>query len=198
MRFFGHLIKGEKTNRVEGKTSYFPNMNRAIEEPRLLYAMALSEQGSIGRFAARYFPGQMPSRIPEARLLKDYIKAHGYPQASRDEIQELIFAEYAIGGVKEAAEACQEAHSIRHLMHRGFHEKSKGLTLRDRAESLVKVGEVLWKHFDDFREIGIAEGTPVKLFDWQTRGVFNTLYKEHIDFATSRLASREIPSSKEG
>jgi acyl-CoA reductase-like NAD-dependent aldehyde dehydrogenase len=198
MRFFGHLIKGEITKPVESKTSFFPDMNKAIADPRLLYAMALNEQGSFGRFIARYFPGQLPGKIPEIRLLKGYIKTHGYPQASKDEIQDLQFAEYAIGGAREAAIACEEAHSIRHLMHREYYEKSGGLTLEERGESLVKVGEVLWKHFDEFREIGIAEGTPVKLFDWQTKGVFNTLYKEHIEFASSKIASKEIPSAKEG
>jgi len=198
MRFFGHLIKGERTEPVEGRTSLFPNMDKAIADPRLLYAMALNEQGSLSRFAARYFSGQLPEKVPEIRLLKDYIKAHGYPLATRDEIDEIMFAEYAIGGVKETAMACEEAHSIRRLMHREYHENGKGITLRERAESLLKVGEVLWKHFDSFKEIGIAEGTPVKLFDWQTTGVFKTLHKEHIDFATAKLEAREIPSSEEG
>ncbi|MFW9982619.1 MAG: hypothetical protein ACFFE3_11980, partial [Candidatus Thorarchaeota archaeon] len=61
MRFFGHLIKGEISKRTEGNTSFFPNMNKAIEEPRLLYGMALKEQGSFGRFMARYFSNQLPS-----------------------------------------------------------------------------------------------------------------------------------------
>ncbi|MFW9869447.1 MAG: aldehyde dehydrogenase family protein [Candidatus Thorarchaeota archaeon] len=198
MRFFGHLIKGEISKRIEGKTSYFPNMNKAIEEPRLLYAVALRQQGSFGRFMARYFSSQLPSNVPEIRLLKDYIKAHGYPEASKDEIEDLMFAEYAMGGPREAAEACEEAHNIRHLMHKEHYKKGKGLTLKERAEGLVKVGETLWKHFDDFREIGIAEGTPVKLFDWQTEGVFSTLNKKHIDFASSRIESEKIPCSKEG
>ena len=198
MRFFGHLIKGEVSKRAEGRTSSFPNMNKAIGDPRLLYAMALKEQGSFSRFMARYFSNQLPAKVPEIRLLKDYIKAHGFPQASKDEIQEMMFAEYAIGGAREAAEACEEAHSIRHLMHKEYHKKGKGLTLKERAEGLLKVGETLWKHFDDFREIGIAEGTPVKLFDWQTKGVFDTLNKDHIEVASSRIESEEIPCSKEG
>jgi acyl-CoA reductase-like NAD-dependent aldehyde dehydrogenase len=198
MRFFGHLIKGEKSEPVTGKTSFFPDMNQAIGDPRLLYAMALKEQGSLSRFAARYFSNQLPAKVPEIRLLKDYIREYGYPKASKDEIQEMLFAEYAIGGAREAADACEEAHSIRHLMHKEQYKKGKGLTLKERAEGLIKVGEILWKHFDDFKEIGIAEGTPVKLFDWQTKGVFNTLYKDHIEYASSRIESEEIPSAKEG
>jgi acyl-CoA reductase-like NAD-dependent aldehyde dehydrogenase len=198
MRFFGHLIKGEISKPIEGKTGFFPNMNKAIEDPRILYAMALKEQGSLSRFMAKHLTNQLPEKIPEIRLLKDYIRSHGYPVASNDEIQEIMFAEYAIGGVKETAIACEEAHSIRHLMHKEYYNKGKGLTLKERAESLIRVGEILWKHFDGFKEIGIAEGTPVKLFDWQTKGVFNTLYKEHIEFASSRIESKEIPSAKEG
>ncbi|MHA1943553.1 MAG: hypothetical protein ACW96M_04065, partial [Candidatus Thorarchaeota archaeon] len=143
MRFFGHLIKGEISKREDGNTSFFPNMNKAIEDPRLLYAMALKEQGSVSRFIARYVSNQLPGKVPEIRLLKDYIKAHGYPEASNDEIQELMFAEYAIGGAREAVDACEEAHSIRHLMHKEYHKKGKGLTLKERAEGLIKVGEIL-------------------------------------------------------
>ena len=198
MRFFGHLIKGEISKPTEGKIGSFPDMNKAIGDPRLLFAMALREQGSLSRFVARYLPNQIPGGVPEVRLLKDYIKVHGYPKATKDEIQELMFVEYAMGGVKETAEACEEAHSIRHLMHKEYYEKGMGLTLKERAESLIKIGQVLWKHYDDFKEIGIAEGTPIKLFDWQTKGVFNTLYKDHIDFASSKIEAKEIPSATKG
>jgi len=198
MRFFGHLIKGEVSGRKGAKTGIFPDMNRAIESPRILLAMALREQGSANRFAARYLGGLLPDRTPEIRLLKDHIRIHGYPRATNDEIDDIAFAEYAIGGARETADACEEAKKIRRLMHRELQDSGAGLTLRERADGLIAVGKNLWKHYDDFKEIGIAEGTPVKLFDWQTEGVFNTLYKEHIDFATSRLEPEEIPSTIEG
>ncbi len=44
----------------------------------------------------------------------------------------------------------------------------------------------------------MAEGTPVKLFDWQTKGVFNALHKEHVNFASTKLEPKEIPSTIEG
>ncbi|MHA2300059.1 MAG: aldehyde dehydrogenase family protein, partial [Candidatus Thorarchaeota archaeon] len=198
MRLFGHLIKGEIVSSNDGKTSIFPNMNQAIEEPRILYALALKEQGSLGRLAARYFSSALPEKSPEIRLLKDYIRAHGHPSATKEEIENIYYAKYAIGGEREAATACEEASRIRRLMHRELDEKSAGISLQERAESLVLVGKQLWKNYDTFREIGIAEGTPVQLFDWQAKGVFNTLYKEHIDFATSRISPEEIPCAVEG
>ncbi|MHA2602879.1 MAG: aldehyde dehydrogenase family protein, partial [Candidatus Thorarchaeota archaeon SMTZ1-83] len=173
-------------------------MNRAIESPRILLAMALREQGSANRFAARYLGGLLPERTPEIRLLKDYIKTHGYPSATNDEIDDIAFAEYAIGGARETAQACEEAKRIRRLMHRELHDNGAGLTLRERAEGLIPLGKKLWKHYEDFKEIGIAEGTPVKLFDWQTRKIFKSLHREHIDFATSRLEPEEIPCNEAG
>ncbi len=198
MRFFGHLIKGEVSGRKGAKTGVFPDMNRALEAPRILLAMALREQGSANRFAARYFGGLLPERTPEIRLLKDHIRIHGYPRATKDEIDDIAFAEYAIGGARETAVACEEAKRIRRLMHRELHEDGTGLTLRERADGLIDVGKTLMKHYDDFKEIGIAEGTPVKLFDWQAQAVFKSLNKKHIDFATSRLEPEEIPCGQEG
>jgi acyl-CoA reductase-like NAD-dependent aldehyde dehydrogenase len=195
---FGHLIKGEIVQSNDGRNSIFPDMNRAIEDPRILYALALREQGTLGRFAARYFSGALPEKSPEIRLLKDYIRTHGQPSASKEEMENIYYARYAIGGEREAASACEEAYQIRRLMHRELDSRSKGISLQERAESLISVGKQLWKNYDSFKEIGIAEGTPVKLFDWQTKGVFNTLYKEHIDFATSRISPEEIPCAVDG
>ncbi|MHA2316057.1 MAG: aldehyde dehydrogenase family protein, partial [Candidatus Hermodarchaeia archaeon] len=128
-----------------------------------------------------FFTGMLPEKVPEIRLLKDYIRVHGYPKATNDEINEIIFAEYAIGGVKEAAVACEEAVRIRGLMHRELDEHGKGLSLQDRMESILSLNDFMWKHYEEFKKIGIAEGTPVKLFDWQTR-----------------LGPKEIPCSIEG
>ncbi|MFX1439653.1 MAG: hypothetical protein ACFFFD_05340, partial [Promethearchaeota archaeon] len=141
MRMFGHLIKGEIVESDDGKTSIFPNMNQAIEDPRILYAMALKEQGSLGRLAARYFSNFLPEKSPEIRLLKDYIGAHGEPAATKEEIENVYFAKYAVGGEREAATACEEAHRIRRQMHRELNEKGSGMSLQERAESLVPVGQ---------------------------------------------------------
>jgi acyl-CoA reductase-like NAD-dependent aldehyde dehydrogenase len=198
MRFFGHLIKGEITSPQDGKTSHFPNMNKVIGDPRILFAMALEEQSSVSRFAARYFSGRLPEKVPEVRMLKDYIRAHGYPRASKDEVREVHFAEYAVGGVKETAIACEEAARIRHLMHRELHQQGKGLTLKDRMDSILSLSEFMWKHYDEFKTIAIAEGTPVKLFDWQTTKAFDTLCQAKADFVMERLGPKEIPCSVDG
>lgn len=198
MRFFGHLIKGEVTDPEAGRVGSFPDMNKVIDDPRVLFAMALRSQGSLSRFAARYFSGLLPEKVPEVRMLKDYIRVHGYPRASKEEIDDIQFATYALGGVTETAKACEEAAKIRHRMHREAHEKGKGLTLEQRAESLLKMQDFLWDHYEAFKAIGLAEGTPVKLFEWQTKGVFNTLYQEHIDFASSKIAPKEIPCATKG
>lgn len=198
MRFFGHLIKGEITTPEEKQTRSFPNMNKAISDPRILFAMALAGQDSVSRFATRYFSEQLPEKTPEIRLLKDYIRVHGYPKASTDEIHEIQFAEYAVGGVKETTIACEEAARIRHLMHRELNESGNGLTLEERMKSILTLHNIMSKHYDTFKTIGVAEGTPVKLFDWQTTKTFDTLCQEKADFIADRLGPKEIPCSVEG
>ncbi len=198
MRYFGHLIQGEISGPKEGPSGIFPNMNKVIEAPRILFAWVLKEQGSLSRFAARFFTNLIPNKSPEIRLLKDYIRVHGYPKASTDEMDELAFAQYAIGGLQEAVKACKEAFNIRRLMHRELHEKGPGLTLQDRMNSIPTLHDFMWNHYDKFKEIGVAEGTPVKLFDWQTIKAFKTLVKEKADFIQDRLGPKEIPCEKKG
>ncbi len=198
MRFFGHLIKGRITKPGEGAIGKFPNMNAAIEDSRILFAMALKSQGSLNRFAARYFSGLIPEKTPEIRLLKDYIRAHGYPSASKEEIDDIIFAKYAIGGVRETATACKEASRVKRLMHKELHIGGAGLTLHDRMKSIPAMSDLMWKHLEEFKEIAIAEGTPVKLFDWQANTTFKTLCREKAEFIIDRIGPEEIPCSVKG
>ncbi|MGD9381576.1 MAG: hypothetical protein PVI03_03955, partial [Candidatus Thorarchaeota archaeon] len=143
MQMFGHLIKGEIVQSDNGRTAIFPDMNRVIADPRILYAMAMKEQGSLVRFAARYFSGVLPEKTPEIRLLKDYIRTHGHPSATKDEIEEIQFAKYTIGGERETARACDEAHRIRRFMHRELDSQGEGISLQERAETLIHIGEAL-------------------------------------------------------
>jgi acyl-CoA reductase-like NAD-dependent aldehyde dehydrogenase len=197
MQFFGHLIKGEISGPSDSKTGYFPDMNKAIEDPRLLFAMALRSQGNSSRFAANYLTRMLPERTSDIKLLKEFIRIHGYPKASKDEIDEILFAEYAIGGVRETRIACEEAQSIRRKMHRELYENSSSLKLEDRIESIQTMHKHLWQHYDEFKRIAIAEGTPIGLFDWQATSVFKALHKGLGEFISKRLAPEEIPSSKE-
>ncbi|MHA1542167.1 MAG: aldehyde dehydrogenase family protein, partial [Candidatus Hodarchaeales archaeon] len=103
-----------------------------------------------------------------------------------------------IGGVSETVEAVKEAVKIKRLMHRDLHKKGKGLSLEDRGESVPVMAKFMWNNYDKFKAIAIAEGTPVKLFDWQAKNVFKALNTDLVDFATSRLKAKEIPCATEG
>jgi acyl-CoA reductase-like NAD-dependent aldehyde dehydrogenase len=196
MKFFGHLIKGEITPKTERK-GIFPNVEKTIQDPRILYASALKEQSSLSTFLARRFPSFLPNRSPEIRLLKDFIRVHGWPEASSSEVEDLAFAEFAIGGVKETQIAVNEAVKIKKLMHREL-RNGEGLSLVDRGESVAVMSKLMWDHYDTFKEIAIAEGTPIKLFDWQATNVFKALNKDLVEFATDRISPKEIPCSLEG
>ena len=78
-------------------------MNKAIEDPGLLFAMALKSQGSINRFIANKFTRFLPTASAEIRLLKDYINTHGFPKdyIKSEQLDDLVFVEYAIGGREE-------------------------------------------------------------------------------------------------
>ncbi|MFW9993597.1 MAG: aldehyde dehydrogenase family protein [Candidatus Odinarchaeota archaeon] len=196
MKFFGNLIKGNIEQ--SGRRSYFPDMEKALENPAALLAYGLQDQSSLSNFALKHFTGRIPEKTPEIRLIKDFIKHHGYPNASKDQIEGLYFAEFAIASVKETATACEEAARIKKEMHRIFDSERTGLSIEQRKQIVLKLSSKMSKHYSVFKEIAIAEGTPVKLFDWQFWNVTNALTKELAEFAHERLAPKEIPCSKEG
>ena len=104
MKIFGHLIKG---NIVEDskRMGSFPNVEKTISDPRILYASALENQSSLNKILARRFTSFLPEKSPEIRLLKDYIRVHGYPEAKSSEIADIEYAKFTIGGVPETVEA---------------------------------------------------------------------------------------------
>ena len=197
MKVFGHLIKGDIVETSERMGS-FPNVEKTITDPRILYASALKNQSFMNKILAKNFTNFLPERSPEIRLLKDHIRAHGYPEATSSEIADIEYAKFTIGGVSETVEAVKEAVKIKHLMHRDLNEASKGLSLEDRGESVSVMAKFMWDNYDKFKAIAIAEGTPVKLFDWQAINVFKALNKDLVEFASSRLNTEEIPCALEG
>ncbi len=197
MAFFGHLIKGEVITESE-RVGSFPNVEKTIQDPRILYVSALNDQTSLTQFLAQRFTKFLPEKSPEIRLLKDYIRVHGFPVATKSEIAEIEYAKFAIGGVKETKIAVEEAVKIKHLMHRETRSSESALSLEERGESVSVMAKFMWQNYDRFKEIAIAEGTPVTLFDWQAQNVFKALNDKLVKFATERLNPKEIPCATEG
>jgi acyl-CoA reductase-like NAD-dependent aldehyde dehydrogenase len=197
MRIFGNLLKGEIV--TEGlPIGTFPNMEKVIQDPRILFASVLKSQGSFNRLIAKRFRRFLPDKSPEIRLLKDFIEVHGWPNATPSEIADIQYAKFTIGSVKETAIAAEEASRIKSLMHRDLSKSGVGLTLEERAESISVMAKQMWKNYDDFKSIAIAEGTPLPLFEYQST-VFKAMKsKDEVEFCTSRISAEEIPCAVEG
>ncbi|MHA1166495.1 MAG: aldehyde dehydrogenase family protein [Candidatus Hodarchaeales archaeon] len=197
MKVFGHLIKGKKVE-SGNKKGYFPDVEKGLANPGVMIALGLKGQPKSSRFLLKHFSSIVPEKSPEARLVKDFVRTHGYPEASKDELDELAYAEFYIAGVKETAVACEEAARIKSDMHRVFKSENKGLDYDQRKEIIFKLNEKMTQHYPVFKEIAMAEGTPLKLFDWQFWNVVNALTGELSEFVGNRLAPQEIPCSKDG
>jgi len=197
MNIFGHLIKG-KIIQDSKRMGSFPNVDKTIQDPRILYASALKKQSPFNKVLAQRFTNFLPEKSPEIRLLKDYIRVHGYPEAANSEIADIEYAKFTIGGVSETVEAVEEAIKIKRLMHRDLNDSGKGLSLEERGESVSVMSKFMWNHYDKFKAIAIAEGTPVKLFEWQATNVFKALNDDLVEFAISRIEAKKIPCAKEG
>lgn len=197
MKFFGSLIKGDisETSSIRG---YFPSLDKGLQNPAALIAYGLGNQSKLVQFFLKRMPGRIPEKTPEIRLVKDHIRTHGYPEVSKDEIDDLNFAEFAISGIQEATIACQEAARIKKDMHKVFDSEPRGLLYDQRKDIVLELHKRMSKHYQVFKDIALAEGTPIKLFDWQFWNVVNALTHEEADFVGERLAPEEIPCSREG
>ncbi|MFX0115859.1 MAG: aldehyde dehydrogenase family protein [Candidatus Hodarchaeota archaeon] len=196
MRIFGNLIKGN-IDESSGITGFFPSVDKGIQNPAALLAYGLRNQSGLAKFFLKHIPGRIPEKTPEMRQVKDYIRFHGFPEVSKEEIIDLDFAEFHIVGVSETEIACQEAARIKKDLHKVFDGEKRGLTYDQRKEFIFEMYDRMAKHRSVFEEIAIAEGTPAKLFDYQWM-VANSLTKKLAEFVGNRLAPEEIPCSKEG
>jgi lactaldehyde dehydrogenase/glycolaldehyde dehydrogenase len=197
LRFFGNLIEGS-ISQSNTNNGFFPSVEKGILNPAALIAYGLKNQAKYVKFLLKRLPGRIPEKTPEMRFVKDYIRVHGYPEVSREEISALDFAEFAIAGIKETAIACKEAARIKKDMHRIFESEKQGLTYDQRKAIIPELHDRMAKHYPIFKEIAIAEGTPVKLFDWQFWNVVNALNQDEVEFVGERLSPEEIPCTKEG
>ncbi len=121
MKIFGNLLKGEIITDSE-RIGTFPNLEKAIQTPHILFASAIKSQGSLNQFIAKRLTGLLPEKNSEIRLLKDYIRVHGWPEASASEIADIEYAKFTIGGIKETTVAVEEAVKIKGLMHRDLND----------------------------------------------------------------------------
>ncbi|MHA2233655.1 MAG: hypothetical protein ACXAB4_14325, partial [Candidatus Hodarchaeales archaeon] len=98
MKFFGSLIKGDigETSSIQ---AYFPSLDKGLQNPSALIAYGLKNQSKLARTFLKRMPGRIPEKTPEMRLVKDYVRTWGYPEVSKDEVDDLNFAEFAISGV---------------------------------------------------------------------------------------------------
>ncbi|MHA2294232.1 MAG: aldehyde dehydrogenase family protein [Candidatus Hodarchaeales archaeon] len=197
MKVFGNLINGKIV--TKGMPSgTFPNMDKVIQNPRVLFASVLKTQSSLNRFTIRRLTGFFPEKSPEIRLIKDFIKVHGWPKATLSEISDIQYAQFSIGGVRETAIASKEAARIKNQLHRDLSKPGNGITLKDRAESISVMAKLMWKNYDQFKAISTAEGTPLNLFEYQSTAFKALKNKEEIDFCISRMKPKEIPCAKKG
>jgi hypothetical protein len=67
MEIFGNLIKGEVITE-DLPIGTFPNMEKVIQNPRILFTSVLKAQGSFKRLVAQRLTGFLPERNPEKRL----------------------------------------------------------------------------------------------------------------------------------
>ncbi len=160
------LIVGSKSIDT-GVYGYQLNLEKVIKEPGLMIAYALKKT----------FLSKVPTKLitlirnSNANLLyiKKYMKVHGKPRIEENRLEETIYAKYSLASLKDLNEALSSAYIHKNKLYRSekFGEPAEGLTIQERIDLLREVGKKIIKDKNLFKEISIAEGKPLKVFDWE-------------------------------
>ncbi len=196
MNLFSILVDGKEID--TGNYVTFPDMNRVIEDPGLAIALQMRSIPFFQRLMISRATRLIPEKSPELRYLKDFVKAHGVPNYSKDEIDEVAFAQVAIAresDINEALDAGVRDHG--HLFN-PFMVEGMGVTLDERVEALYQAGLAVKDHFKEVRDISVKEGVPIGTFNWTWEMFTEYLEKETFELWGKSLDIVEAPGRDGG
>jgi lactaldehyde dehydrogenase len=179
------LVDGKEVD--TGKYVPFPDMDRVVAEPGLALALQLQDVSTLRKFAASHFAGIVSGKAPEGRYLKDYIRYHGVPKYSKDELDEVVFANVCVarsGDLNSALDAGVRDHR---KLFNPFRRKGGGATLEDRVDALYHAGLTVKDRFEEVREVSVKEGVPIGTFDWTWK-----MFTEYLERETFELWGKAI------
>lgn len=196
MDIYPILVDGKEVD--TGKYVAFPDMDKVVAEPGLGIALQLQDVSSLQRFAVSRLSSIVPGSTPEGRYLKDYIRYHGVPKYSKDELGETVFANVCVASgsnLNSALDAGVRDHS---KLFNPFRRKGGGATLDDRVDALYHAGVAVKNRYEEVREVSVREGVPIGTFDWTWKMFTEYLERETFELWGESLDLIENPGRDGG
>ncbi len=164
MEVYPILVDGKEID--TGKYVPFPDMDKIVMDPGLAIALQLQSTSARQKLVISRFPSLIPSTSPENRYVKDYLRYHGMPKYSKDDIDEVIFANVSIANESHIVSALQAGVRDHEKLFNPFKKSGLGVTLDDRIDALYKAGLAMKNRFEEIQNISVKEGVPIGTFNW--------------------------------
>lgn len=185
MDIYPILVDGKEVD--TGKYVPFPDMDKVVADPGLAIALQLRDASSLQRFAVSRFSSVVPGSTPEGRYLKDYIRYHGVPNYSKEELDETIFADICVARGRDLNSALDAGVRDHSKLFNPFRRKGGGATLDDRVDALYHAGVAVKNRYEEVREVSVKEGVPIGTFDWTWK-----MFTEYLERDTFELWGKSL------
>ena len=184
--------------RDTGEYVSFPDMDAVVADPGLAIALQLRESSTFERLTFTKLPWLIPSDHGAMRYLRDYRKHHGVPEYSKDELEEITYAQVCLSREKDIDEALAAGVRDHHDLFNPLKISGSALTIEDRVDGLYKAGLDVQDKFEEVREVSIKEGVPIKTFEWTWSMFTEYLERETFEIWAEQLDIQEDPGRDGG
>ncbi|MFW9979126.1 MAG: aldehyde dehydrogenase family protein [Candidatus Thorarchaeota archaeon] len=196
MDIYPILVDGKEVD--TGKYVPFPDMDRVIADPGLAIALQLQSASSMQKMMITRAPGMIPESSPETRYLKDYVRTHGVPKYSKDEIDDIVYAHVSIARDSDINQALDAGVRDHQKLFNPFRTMGLGATLDDRVDALYQAGLAVKDRFEEVRDVSVKEGVPIGTFNWTWKMFTEYLERETFELWGQSLDIIEAPGSDGG
>ncbi len=185
MQVYPVLVDGEEVD--TGVHVEFPDMEQVVEDPGIGIALRMKRMPAVAGLVFRYLPGLIPGSRAEARYLRDYRRHHGVPKYTRDELENAVYALVCQSREEDIRRALAAGTRDHRRLYNPFRWPGMGVTLEGRVDALYRAGLAVRDRYDEFREVSVREGVPVRTFEWTWR-----MFTEYLERETFELWAQEL------
>jgi len=196
MDIYPILVDGKEVD--TGRYIPFPDMDRVIADPGLAIALQLQSASTMQKLLISKTPSLIPTGSPEARYLKDYVRTHGIPKYTKDELDEIVYAQVSIARDADINQALNAGVRDHQKLFNPFSTKGMGVTLHERVDALYQAGLAVKDRFNEVKDVSVKEGVPIGTFNWTWKMFTEYLERETFDLWGQSLDIIESPGRDGG
>ncbi|MFW9953137.1 MAG: aldehyde dehydrogenase family protein [Candidatus Thorarchaeota archaeon] len=196
MAVYPILVDGKEID--TGRYIPFPDMDKVVMDPGLALALQLRYASQSQKLIASRLPFLIPRNSPENRYVRDYLRVHGMPNYSKDELDEVLYANVCVATSSDINRALDAGVRDHKKLFNPFSKPGEGATLQERVEALYSAGLAMKDRFEEVREVSVKEGVPIGTFKWTWDMFTKYLERETFELWGEALDVRSAPGRDGG